>query len=159
MRKIYWFWNQHYLLSQQRKECAGIFLNTRPMVWCSAIMLATSEKWVYQYTCQMNGAFSLIAQKGVWKCVLLHNGNRYQSIPIGHSTSIISMPEKYHTISLALEKLKYQEHQWVICVDLKMANFLLCQQSGYTKYPCFLCLWDSRAKHEHWSRSEWPLRE
>jgi hypothetical protein len=40
-----------------------------------------------------------------------------------------------------------------------MVNFLLGQQSGYTKYPCFLCLWDSRAKHEHWTRKDWPLRE
>ena len=29
---------------------------------------------------------------------------------------------------------------------------------GYTKYPCFLCLWDSRAKSEHWERKEWPIR-
>jgi hypothetical protein len=40
-----------------------------------------------------------------------------------------------------------------------MVNFLLGQQSGYTKYPCFLCLWDSRAKHEHWTRKDWPPRE
>jgi hypothetical protein len=40
-----------------------------------------------------------------------------------------------------------------------MVNFLLGQQSGYTKYPCFLCLWDSRAKHEQWARKDWPPRE
>ena len=40
-----------------------------------------------------------------------------------------------------------------------MVNFFLGQQSGYTKYPCFLCLWDSRAKLEHWDRKEWPVRE
>jgi hypothetical protein len=40
-----------------------------------------------------------------------------------------------------------------------MVNFLLGQQSGYTKYPCFLCLWDSRAKHEHWARKDWLPRE
>ena len=31
-------------------------------------------------------------------------------------------------------------------------------QSLYTKYPCFLCKWDSRADREHYSRricSEW----
>lgn len=27
-----------------------------------------------------------------------------------------------------------------------MVNFLLGQQGGYIKYPCFLCLWDSRIK-------------
>ena len=29
---------------------------------------------------------------------------------------------------------------------------------GYTKYPCFLCLWDSRAKNEHWIHEQWPKR-
>jgi len=40
-----------------------------------------------------------------------------------------------------------------------MVNFLLGQQSGYTKYPCFICLWDSRAKQDHWKKVTWPLRE
>ena len=90
------------------------------------------------------------------KCVLLNNGNRYKSIPIGYS---VSMSEDHATIAVVLEKMSYHEHQWVICVDLKMVNFLLGQQGGYTKYPCFICLWDSRAKDEHWLRREWPLRE
>jgi hypothetical protein len=74
------------------------------------------------------------------KCVLLNNGNKYGPIPIGHSTR---MKEEYKAIALVLEKINYQEHQWVICVDL-MVNCLLGQQSGYTNYPCFLCLWNSR---------------
>ena len=39
-----------------------------------------------------------------------------------------------------------------------MLNFLLGQQSGYTKHPCFLCLWDSRAKQQHWIKKCWPTR-
>jgi len=39
-----------------------------------------------------------------------------------------------------------------------MVNFLLGQQSGFTKFPCFLCLWDSRARDQHWERKDWPLR-
>ena len=57
-----------------------------------------------------------------------------------------------------LEKLNYCDHQWLICVDLKMVNFLLGHQSGYTKYPCFICLWDSRARSDHWVKKEWPER-
>jgi hypothetical protein len=89
------------------------------------------------------------------KCVLLNNGHKYGSIPIGHPTWI----KEYNAISLLLEKINYQEHQWVICVDLKMVNFLLGQQSGYAKYPSFLCLWNSRAKHEHWASKDWLPRE
>ena len=42
---------------------------------------------------------------------------------------------------------------------LKNGKFLLGQQGGYTKYPCFLCLWDSRAREKHWSTKTWPVRE
>lgn len=90
------------------------------------------------------------------KCVLLHNGNKYGSIPIAHSTT---MKEEYDNIALVMEKIKYQDHEWRICVDLKMVNFLLGQQGGFTKFPCFLCYWDSRAKQYHWVRKEWPKRE
>lgn len=47
----------------------------------------------------------------------------------------------------------------MICVDLKMVNFLLGHQSGYAKYPCFLCLWDSRDKTHLWVRKDWLQRE
>lgn len=90
------------------------------------------------------------------KCVLLHNGNKLGSLPIAHSTKV---KEEYTTVALVLDKIKYVEHNWLICVDLKMVNLLLGQQGGYTKYPCFLCLWDSRAKYEHWIKKDWPPRE
>ena len=57
-----------------------------------------------------------------------------------------------------MNKIKYHEHQWAICVDLKMVNLLLGQQGSYTKYPCFLCLWNRRSKQTHWIRKEWPVR-
>ena len=71
------------------------------------------------------------------KCVLLHNGNQYGSIPIGH---FVTLNENYKNIKFVLEKLKYCVHQWLICVDLKMVNFLLEQQGVHTKYPCFCML-------------------
>ena len=77
------------------------------------------------------------------KCVPLYNGNEYSPAPIGYS---IHVKEKYEEIKMILNILKYQEHNWIICVDLKIVNFLLGQHSGYTKYPCFLYLWDSRPK-------------
>ena len=69
------------------------------------------------------------------KRVLLHNGNKLGSLPIAHSTEV---KEEYPTIALVMNKIKYDEHKWVICVDLKMVNFLVGQQGGYTKYPCFM---------------------
>ena len=35
---------------------------------------------------------------------------------------------------------------------------MLGLQSGYSKFSCFLCLWDSRADSEHYVRKEWPTR-
>ena len=40
-----------------------------------------------------------------------------------------------------------------------MVNFLLGQQGGYTKHPCFLCYWDSRATDQHWVKKDWPAQE
>ena len=39
-----------------------------------------------------------------------------------------------------------------------MLGFLFGLRSGYTKFPCFLCLRDSRARKEHWTRKDWPVR-
>lgn len=90
------------------------------------------------------------------KCVLVHNGNHYGTIPIAHSTKL---KEEYENVKKVLQKIEYESHKWSICVDLKMVNFLLGQQSGYTKYPCFLCLWDSRDKAHHWDTKAWSIRE
>lgn len=36
---------------------------------------------------------------------------------------------------------------------------ILGQQGGYTKYPCFLCMWDSRDDQNHFIKSAWPARD
>ena len=58
-----------------------------------------------------------------------------------------------------LEKIGYDQHKWFICVDLKIVNFLLRQKTSFTKYPCFLCRWDSRNRAQHYTKKDWPLRE
>jgi len=96
------------------------------------------------------------SSKSSLKCVLLSNGNQYASIPIGHS---VLLRESYQTMDFVLKKIKYSEYNWMICGDLKVICILLGQQSGFTKYPCFLYLWDSRVRQEHWVRDIWPKRE
>jgi len=44
---------------------------------------------------------------------------------------------------LILNKIKYSDHAWTICGDLKVISMLLGQGEN-TKYLCFLCEWDSR---------------
>ena len=54
------------------------------------------------------------------KCVMLHNGNQFTSVPIAHSTTL---KENYEAVKYVLEKIGYDQHKWFICVDLKMENF------------------------------------
>ena len=89
------------------------------------------------------------------KAVLLHIGNILPSVPIAYSTT---MKETFQNLQFMLEKIRYSEHNWLICADLKVIAILTGLQLGYTKYCCFLCLWDSRARSEHYVRKQWPPR-
>ena len=61
-------------------------------------------------------------------------------------------------VKYLLEKIRYDQYEWDICVDLKMVNFLLGQQSGFSKYLCFLCMWHSMDRAQHYTKKDWPLR-
>jgi hypothetical protein len=89
------------------------------------------------------------------KAVLLHNGNQLPSIPVAHSAHL---KEDYTNVKLLLQRINYNNYKWDVCGDFKMLGFLLGLQGGYTKYSCFLCLWDSRADSDHYARREWPIR-
>ena len=51
------------------------------------------------------------------KVVLLHNGNRFPSIPLAHAAN---MKESYESMKLLLGKIKYDEFTWKLCGDLKL---------------------------------------
>ncbi|GFT29093.1 uncharacterized protein TNCV_3587231 [Trichonephila clavipes] len=90
------------------------------------------------------------------KAVLLHNSNQFASVPVGHS---VHLKECYENLEFILNKLSYSDHKWTICGDLKAISMLLGQQSGYTKFPCFLCEWDSRDRKQHYVKQTWPIRK
>ncbi|GBM82660.1 hypothetical protein AVEN_200564-1 [Araneus ventricosus] len=90
------------------------------------------------------------------KAVLFHNGKKYASISVGHS---VHYKEGYENLAIILNKLKYKDHMWTICEDLKVIAMLLGFQEGNTKYPCFLCDWVCRERSQHWINREWPVRE
>lgn len=89
------------------------------------------------------------------KACLLHNGNELPSIPLAHS---VDWKESRESIKEILSVVNYEQYGWNICCDLKVVSMLMGLQGGYTKYMCFLCLWDSRADSEHYIRKEWPPR-
>jgi len=75
------------------------------------------------------------------KAVLLHNGNRFSSVPLAHAAN---MKESYESMKLLLGKIKYDEFKRKLCGDLKVVALLLGMKIEYTKYCCYLCEWDSR---------------
>lgn len=89
------------------------------------------------------------------KAVLLHNGNVKPSIPVAFATG---MKEEFDVMRDILNFIQYERNQFKIVADFKVIALLMGLQSGYTKYNCFLCLYDSRARNEHWSRETWPER-
>ena len=90
------------------------------------------------------------------KAILLHSSNVYPSIPVGCAAH---MKETYKNMEMSLKHIQYNNYNWNICGDLKVVALLLWLQFGYTKYCCFICEWDSRAKESHYSRQNWPLHK
>lgn len=87
------------------------------------------------------------------KRVLLHEGNLYGAVPIGYS---VCLHEIHGDIKWVIELLKYRKHNRAICVGGKIICFLFGQQRGYTKYLCFLGMWDGKAREKHWVERNCP---
>jgi len=89
----------------------------------------------------MNGDCLIDSSKWSLKCVLLHNGNKFACVPIGYS---VIVNEHYLNVKMVLQKLRYSEHNWAICVDFKMINFLLGRQGVHQTSLFSLLLGQSR---------------
>nr|CAH7733771.1 unnamed protein product [Callosobruchus chinensis] len=90
------------------------------------------------------------------KPVLLAHENDLPSVLVAYS---VDMKETYENISRILDKINYHDDKWKLCSDLKIVALVTGLQSGFTKYCCFLCEWDSRARDKHYTVRNWPLRE
>ena len=95
------------------------------------------------------------SSKESMKAVLLHNENILPSVPVAYSTTL---KENYITLQLILERINYNTNRWLVCADLKVVAILAGLRLGYTKYCCFLCLWNSRARSKHYKKKHWPVR-
>lgn len=136
------------------KEFRKYFSKENVLVYCNDIKGVIEEFKTIVYE-PNDWRLFLDSSTRSFKAILLHNGNVYAPIPVAHSTVL---KEEYHNLELVLKKIKYEEHKWLVCGDLKIITIILGQQSGFTKYPCFLCEWDSRARDEHYVKSIWPSR-
>ena len=65
----------------------------------------------------------------------------------------------YENLKTLIEAINYNEFKWQICGNLKVIALLLGLQHGFTKYCCFSCEWDSRARSLHYLRQYWSARK
>jgi hypothetical protein len=56
------------------------------------------------------------------KVVILHNENKFPSVPLAHATN---MKKSYEIMKLLLGKIKCDEFKWKLCGDLKVVALLL----------------------------------
>lgn len=143
-------------VTAQRKrnnEMASFYSNSENICYCNDIVTLMSELSVPSET--EDWRLFIDGSKTSLKAVLLHNGNEYASVPIAYSTVL---KETYENMKSILDLIKYKDFNWKICADLKVIAILLGLQGGFTKYCCFLCMWDSRATGNHYSTKVWPER-
>lgn len=55
-----------------------------------------------------------------------------------------------------LQCIKYNEHQWQLCCDLRIVALVVGLRGGYTKYYCFLWEEKNRASVSRYIRRERP---
>ena len=133
----------------------GYFFQEKDLVYCRDAAGLLGQLGAPQYD-PRDWRLFIDSSKRSLKCVLLHNRNQFASISLAHSTTL---KKKYEAVKYVLDKIQYEQHQWMICVDFKVVNLLLGQQSGFTQYPCFICMWDSRDRAQHYVKKERPARE
>ena len=85
--------------------------------------------------------------------MLLHNENNYPSLLMAHSAHF---KEDYTSVKMLVSALKCDNYGWEVIGDLKMVSFLMDLESGFTKFPGFLCLWNSCDTTAHYHRKDWP---
>ena len=145
---ISFFRNRH-------QEYLRFFSTMKDVMYCADISQLLLKVGVPHYEAKDLRLF-IDSSKRSLKCVLLHNGNQFASVFIAHSTTL---EEKSEAVKYVLEKIGYDQHKRFICANLNMLNFLLGQQSSFTTYPCFLCMWDSKDLPQYYTKKDWPLRE
>ena len=84
--------------------------------------------------------FIVISRRSL-KSILHQNGNRYPSIPFAHS---MHLEKNYTNVKTLLIAIKCDQFNCQVIGHFRMVAFLVGLQGGFTKFPCYLCHWDSR---------------
>ena len=104
----------------RESEFLKFFSTDWGFVYCNDISGLLLALGLPSYNSNDWGLFIDSSKKSL-KCVLLHNGNKFGAVPVGHS---VILKENYESIAKVISLLRYHDHNWKICVYLKMVNFL-----------------------------------
>lgn len=94
------------------------------------------------------------SSKSSLKTVLLHKDSSIKPVPILYA---LGKKEDYDTMKWVLDTVYYENYLWRACCDLKVLTLLTGLQTGYTKYSCPFCVFDTRDKNQYANRY-WPPR-
>lgn len=89
------------------------------------------------------------------KAVLLFVDNKKNPVPVAISSDT---KETFESMRNIINSIKYKDHLWKICADLKVISLLRGLQLGYTKNMCFICEWNSRATNQY-DQHDWASRQ
>ena len=137
------------------------------ITWTSRVFFASADGLCFWHN--VNGLFDsigipciskdwrlfIVSSSRSLKGVLHQNGNRYPSIPLAHS---MHLEENYTNVNTLLIALKSDQFNWQVIRDFRMVAFLVGLQGRFTKFPCYLCHWDSRDTTAHYHRRICPKR-
>lgn len=113
------------------------------------------EMGIYHYRPEAWRLF-IDASKRSLKAVLLFENSSKKPVPLMFA---LGMKENYATMKLILERIGYEAQNWRLNCDFKVLSLLAGMQTGYTKYCCLFCKWDSPAKCNQYEKCDWPLRD
>ena len=124
-------WYKH-----REKEYLPFFINENLLVYCVDVKGQIEKLGT---ACNpRDWRLFIDSSKASLKAVLLHSGNLFASIPLAHSTQ---MKKTYEYIEIMLTKLKYEEHGWKVCVDIK---FLICFKANSLNIQSFSVFYVNR---------------
>ena len=97
-----------------QKDFQDFYSEQNNLVYCNnifAVMVILDHE---QKTTEWRPFFD--SSKTSLKAVVLHNGNKYPSVPLAYATN---MKEIYENLKILLEKIQYDKYCWTICLRFK----------------------------------------
>ncbi|UYV63640.1 hypothetical protein LAZ67_2005138 [Cordylochernes scorpioides] len=112
----------------KRLEFQDLFSQENDLVYCNDVV-SLMEVLGHDHDTEEWRLF-VDSSKISLKAVLLHNGNKFPSVPIAHASN---MKETYENMKLLLKKIEYERYGWKICSDLKVIALMRGLQFAYLK--------------------------